>query len=760
LLIDQTYVDLKSRGVHFVEKFHTGTHPGVVIKSLHEHLTNKTRKAQVVITTHEAFDSLPYFNRPEDWILIFDEVPKAIDQLSTKTTVVHKFLTNNLQLIDVDNYARLILKHRGEIQKIFDNEHDDASFQAVHDLVGKLLNEGWDTYTNRDRYKSLVAGVPQGKVLEAYTIRSPFLLQKFERCIVVAANFADTFFSHVMKFQKWDFLPYHGTPSILNDNHHNNGNLLTVYYLNIRKWSKTTAKSYPNILINYIDHIKNLFGNDDFIWLGNADGLDHFAGTSGIKLSGSPHGLNSYKDIDDAAVLGAFNPDNPFASFMTFIGMSRAQIDAAMHISSAYQGVLRGSLRDRRSTTPKRVVLPDVTTANWFLAKFPGAKLIPIPVNNAVSIGKVGRPALHASNAEKMRAYRLRKKAANDAAEGKSANRKSEPVNEPDSGYETTIVSDKVTNSLSGYPYLLNLYNSITSNGADDYRKFNTVDEMSKWFRLHSAHTGTSKFDNGLFNTSLVKSGLINANPRALNDIEYVHSLVFDIDGGDLSPDEFAGLFPNVRMFAHNTYSSTLHRPRYRVIVPTNRYMTVREHELCWMFFFNRIVDAGYITGAVDFARPGDKAHGIDAPKRVVNSIFLLPCQAEASGCSFFHDYNGEARGVLDVDEWMRLNPHKHLAVPLTKTVTVIPPPSNIIVPAGSDDKVDRAVERFRTVGTLPGHGDKELMTLAVTLDKAGLAHDDIKDILLKEVLQSTSPRHRTTQVARIMKTMGGPNWV
>ena len=48
-----------------------------------------------------------------------------------------------------------------------------------------------------------------------------------------------------------------------------------------------------------------------------------------------------------------------------------------------------------------------------------------------------------------------------------------------------------------------------------------------------------------------------------------------DNDGGDLTHQEFARLFPRLRMVISNSYSSTAEKPRWRVFIPTTIAMPI-----------------------------------------------------------------------------------------------------------------------------------------------------------------------------------------
>ena len=59
----------------------------------------------------------------------------------------------------------------------------------------------------------------------------------------------------------------------------------------------------------------------------------------------------------------------------------------------------------------------------------------------------------------------------------------------------------------------------------------------------------------------------------------HVWGIWLDNDGGDLTHQEFARLFPRLRMVICNSYSSTPEKPRWRVFIPTTVAMPIVAHE-------------------------------------------------------------------------------------------------------------------------------------------------------------------------------------
>jgi hypothetical protein len=747
-LVDQTYLDLLTYNIQFIYKYHSSVCKNGVISALDFHFKNHTRKRQVVITTHEAFDKLPYFHRPHDWILIFDEAPKSIDKIDARIPNVHNFITDHLMICKNEEYAIFESSNKYQLKKIYENLNNDVSYEEVHELSGRILQDGWDVYANNEQYDNLITGKKCSRGLEAYAVRSGHIIQKFERCIVASACLLETFFYHVMTYQGYSFVEYPNIPSRIKAATHANGSLLSIHYLDIERWSQTIKKHIPELRQKYVNYAKLLFGSNKFLWLENQSFDDPFGTENGFQLTGTPHGLNHYRHIDNVIIIGAFNPSGSFIRFLKFIGMSVADIDRAMQISTSYQAAMRCSLRDVSSTTKKCVILPDKRTARWFESLFPGSNSTPIPIVDQRSLGIPGRPKVHGSNAARQAAYRQRKAQAGAIIEAESNQGPIElPTVESDDCYEMpNIDSIFVTKTIAPEPYILNIYESFYDSDAVRRDIFTTFDELSDNLYLTHSKRYKHKNLNSLYSTFISDNFAEIQKERKKESIKYIHSLIFDNDGGELSHHEFAELFPQLRMIIHNTWSSKASKSRWRAIIPTSRYMSVDEHKRCWDSVLFHVEAAGYPLTKPDPMRPSLKAHGFDRSKRAPNSIFYLPCQAEERGGSFFIDYNGEGRGILDPEPWLTSQSSPQAAPGIVDK----------IVSSGTSIVVDEdwAIDRWRQRGSVPGSGDGELFLLGVNLKNAGRPLDEVEAILREEARYAHTPKDRLAQIPRIMEAL------
>lgn len=132
-----------------------------------------------------------------------------------------------------------------------------------------------------------------------------------------------------------------------------------------------------------------------------------------VRLPNSPYGLNQYAHIHNAVLLSALNPSPAYFSFLKHMaGLDSEAVRTGTYLETVYQSASRISLRDRASTAPKRVIVMDRDAGEWLRALFPGASLQRLTDEPIIPpAGRPGRRMEYTDAAERMRAYRARKRA-------------------------------------------------------------------------------------------------------------------------------------------------------------------------------------------------------------------------------------------------------------------------------------------------------------------------------------------------------------
>jgi hypothetical protein len=111
-----------------------------------------------------------------------------------------------------------------------------------------------------------------------------------------------------------------------------------------------------------------------------------------------------------------------------------------------------------------------------------------------------------------------------------------------------------------------------------------------------------------------------------------------------------------VRLVLVNTFNHHHAKPRFRAIIPVDRPLTADAHELLFDSIVRKIEDAGfYVDRGLRGPRKanGSPRSGLDWSKRAATSLFNLPSQAADPAQSFFVDFNGPERELLNPLLWI-----------------------------------------------------------------------------------------------------------
>ena len=237
-----------------------------------------------------------------------------------------------------------------------------------------------------------------------------------------------------------------------------------------------------------------------------------------------------------------------------------------------------------------------------------------------------------------------------------------------------------------------------------------------------------------------------------------------DNDGGDLPHQEFAALFPRLRMVAMNTYLTAPGNERYRVFIPTTASMPVAVHAEIMRIIEQTLNHAGYFQAKqIERAkgRTGMRRHGFDLSKFVSSSLFFLPSQAAAREASFFIEFRDGLRAELDPYRWIdrsTLARHDPDAVPLT-----VPVRSEIDIHATDVDdelarlrreqRVERAMNIYIHTPRGYGLGHSALMALGRRLSNAGLNFGEVR-YQMEEAIRARPRENGRTEIAEVIKTL------
>ena len=225
------------------------------------------------------------------------------------------------------------------------------------------------------------------------------------------------------------------------------------------------------------------------------------------------------------------------------------------------------------------------------------------------------------------------------------------------------------------------------------------------------------------------------------NNVQQAGFIMLDFDEGAVTPDIFDQLFtikgkghgsPSHRDLWYVTHSSFNNDPdrgihRFRVLVITDRAMSLEEYFAIWDQFSNLLLSEGYANVKVDkkSKKTNDHYSGLDRQTRIPTSLFYLPARNinKPDHASFIRlSHSASKRNIqrycLKVDEWLKWSGER-------------------------EDLEDDALETSKSIQTNPYTLDKKTFDVFDELKK----EEQEKLQALMESLQSRSEHFSQTEI-------------
>jgi hypothetical protein len=756
-----------------------------VVREISDH-TKASAFGEVLFITHAALVQSLHWHRRSDWHLIIDEAPQVFYYAEFTLPTNYGVLLPALEIAPHNvRYSRLLPGNIGLLEEFADNRGRDQVNALFQEFAAKLASHKWDMFVLNEQWGRFQSGqVTDGKLL-VFGFIDAAIFDGFATTTIMSANLERTVaYQHLVEHGH-EFRVHKGITSKLRYSGHTNGNLLTIHYaIEDGNWSKhkrdkEIAIAGETCSVNdlIMSAALDLFGDDEFVWLANKDieDQDPFGGR-GVKLPHTPHGLNSFAHIHNAAVLAALNPSPALYAFLDEVAhLDSNEVRQAVYHESAYQAAGRISTRNLADRTPKRVVVADRAAAEALALLYPGASVMRLPFADLIpQSAKPGPKRIHASDADRVAAFRKQRKA------------------------DLVAQLDQVNGipGVTSLPYTLKV-NSLRPDGkfggsifADIYSKyaldqggsFSTGDFVA-WLRdLHERVV--AKSDAFLWSPAEFDANKAVDTCRGLANITGIWGVWLDCDGGDLGISEFAAMFPHLTMVIYNSTSSTLAAPRWRAVIPTTCAMSTDVHADIVAQIAKSLNRRGYFSRKQFEKRAakglGGKCHGFDTPKFAPSSLFYLPAQAAAGpGASFLLTFDGGMRRGIDPYRWIDKSiidkrPEPQPVPDAAPTTSGSAPPSlvrkdpklirlvmaieaekQVNRPGNSQARVDTAINRWRQHHD--GTGNHEFFVLAVSLDATGIGRAEIERSLHDEATFShsrQSVRDRRASIPAIMRKL------
>lgn len=746
-LLDQTAKGLRDRfpDVH-QEVFYAENEFDRVVGRITKYLGKPYPEPHVLMITWEAFQRLGFIPNREAWNLIVDEIPQVqvcFDEVLSRT---HRVITDYLCRESPENeqYAYLLAGDPTEIRKIAENRDGDAGYQVFRELAVRIESRHWSNFVDRGSYERLLESKSDSKKLTVFSFLRPSIFEGFKSVLIAGACFTDSLLFKYFSKQGVTFHEAKHVKDSLRYTQHQNGQTLTILYATDKPWSKNLRdKDQGKAWSTILETVKKEFGDGRFVWSANKDIRETPFGTefNQIRLPLSPYGLNHYQHIDNVAFLSAHNLMPSHAKFIQqHLGIERDELDTAIHRQSVYQAVLRGSTRDPENKNPKRVFVPDLPTANWLCSQFPGSKIQKVECGLDATSASIGRPKKHESNAERTAAYRRNRKATIEALIEDLSAPKTDSFFIENSCDENALESYRTfITSFRG-----SIFANIRATECTRVLKTSLVEFESVLEKLSKREIPT-KEENGLLSPSLFDPSRSEQTSRGKENFLIANGIWLDFDGGDIGPNDFASMYPTLRMTIYATFSSTKGDMRFRVFIPTSSPLDYETYQGITHHILSDLIEAGYVSKK---QIPGTetKAHGLDTGKLNPISLFYLPCQPKDQSGKFFKTFKNKCRMPLDVNEWI-----EKLEAPETQ-----PNLEALSFRSGSLDqaKIEKAIQQWQTEGVLPGEGNLEFFKLANRLANAGMNEFELAQTLRDQAAFANTPKDRIGDIPRILEQL------
>ena len=453
---------------------------------------------------------------------------------------------------------------------------------------------------------------------------------------------------------------------------------MTIYYVTEQQWSRKRREAPAGdngakIQDRMIQATKELFPCGRFVWHANKSLVDDPFGSPAERLPNKPHGLNSFAGFDDIVFLSSLNPPTDHFRFLQSRGLSGGEVRGFTYYAEAYQAIMRTSLRDPGNRQPKRILVPDRGLAEYLQDVFPGSRVEKLDIGLVEDVPRMrGRPGKHQSNRERVAQQRQRAREQKlkvlaeqirlnspDTVGGEDWGKEGRGRGVENGGTSRAEISIESSYTIFGTgPPTATIFSSTSSSIPLGYVS-GEIDAFIDFLRKCHERQTNSKAENFLFSPAIFDPNRSAGTNRGKANIAYLRHIVLDFENGELRPEELPNLFLGLRMVVTNTFSHSSDNPRFRALFPTSEIMTPEVYGLIQGCLADKLEDAGYAVDRGGKRRNGarlsnSRPSGLDWSKTLPTSLFYLPCQAQSSGDSFFHDYAEGERRPLQPGIWLQ----------------------------------------------------------------------------------------------------------
>ena len=779
-VIAQPTTDLITQSIQFIKLHHPDAQAfqidgitclGKVYSTITNHMSNWDWERDggcVVFITHAALWEMPYFPYKANWELIIDEIPDVDFEFQLNLPETNEWTIKSLLQSDEigeNLVVRLKAKPGSEdqVKKWASNKKNDDVIKVLQPLYKEISSQHSKVYATRASWNRLDQK-GYGKLI-VHGFRGPSVCESWKSCRIMGAHFTKSMLYHLWQSQGVDF-EKDTTIKVDGEGHAQElGKRLKIFYFSAKPWSKRTRDAiavHDDPLASIRPVIKEVMGEEAFLWAANKDIEDFFVTKEfgkAVRIPNVPHGRNDFRTYTNIAFLSALNNTPAHFSNMDKVwGISPEHLREGRYFQVAYQAIMRTALRQPDNANDVKVLVPDIGLAQWLVKVFPGAKLQPVdPPEECQALLGDALKARGAPRKEATLSNLERKKQSVEKAERLLVTK--------NTIYKALIVTNDIT---------LSHESSVVSKQILKSSHQNWNDLRLQLKELHDEYQPT-KEANTLASGAMFDASKSGDTAKGLANIQAVNGIWLDFDNGELSPDEFRRMFPEVKWLIWNSFNNGKDNQRkYRVLFPTASLMTAEMYHTLWDVIAQRIESFGYYIGSAasyekqkQVGRPMPPRSGLDISKRTANSFFYLPCRAGlGKKHTFWMENWGEQVVILNPDVWVKY-------APIEKQQYVSSVADTLDRTAGLKKLLDaikireektkaeehrnelarqKAIDDWRNA---PAHeGNQEFFRLGMRLHNSGMGINEVERVLRTEAANAKSPRDRIEQIKWILKSL------
>ena len=727
----------------------------------------------ILFITHSSLMRLTFIPKEQNWNLFIDEIPNIDFGLRLRLPDHRDEL---FSMFDRENiggfYERM--KPNAKTYQVADNCSGDEWWgSTIKDLMQRITSAHWEVYSETEHNNKFLGG--DDPYARFHGVLNPSIFDGFNTVTLLGAGMENSLLFKIWSEKGISFSEH---PRIKpRFTKHENSNLIAIKYVAERDYSKTGRRKKINVAedMSFIEFMKMAvdaeFAEQKYYLIANND-LD-VRDISGQQISNVCHGLNSLTHFRNFAMLSALNETPEHGMFLREnFGITSDEIYLAITVSTAYQSIMRSSLRDPKSKNQIVVIVPDKRLAQLLVDHFfPDASIVPLIEENLFPINKVGRPRTGAqSDADRKRRSRENTK--------RRLIEQTEEIN-------ASVVTETPYKLLGDYcdykerktkpvPIYLSIFNSIYSVKARDPGsdlRCVSHELFVEFLKDRYKMTFGEKTENLLISPSVFDPDKVAETSRGLANIKYSNGIWLDNDGGDLTIKDFASIFPSWKMYIFNSFSSGKNdsetnqpQKRWRVYIPVTHLLTVDVYKHLVGIIKTRLANKKYYSNEYLKKYPNAKSHGFDESKFTPSALFYLPCKSGYKD-SFFHEFVDESRRILNpYCEINRSNGFEPILDDVSASVEV----AGVLETTSTDrlaklrsravsfenDNIQKEIDKVCAECAMakPGDGNRQFFILAHRLERLGVDRFDAEQHLRITASQMRSPAERRAEIKPLIK--------